>query len=900
MPRRYYLSDDSEEFIRFAGWATTMTVAGLAALINNLRPRANAYTPALPDDPRQVAWYEGAPKLDWTQAKPPKLSIPKLGKLEDLKNVRVNWAKEDRPQIVPRDEGKAPFTYPNVIGDARIYRIFPNKLPLDTASSRALLETVLMACPRLTFEIVADGHATFFQISDLEGRYPENVILEAIRSKYQSSQVEIVEQAVEARQYPFFRQLVTFGLVNEYAAPIPYYGDLTTYDPLVSIVQRMDFLNPELEERLTYQLFVLTPTIEAQNRAGKRLMDGRVRPSSGFFEKDDPLSGFDPKLIETKLAGPLYHCFLAVTAESQKQERLAELVQLAQDVQLIKTQRHNGLQIVGHPNMVHTVNDENEASIPWFQSLLTLLVRGEKSEWRRFLLVLTPQEMASLWHLPHEGFLAQKMVWASHTLPTELTGSAASEQGDERVCIGDTTVSGKRTPVYLIPQDRESHVFIAGKTKTGKSTLIHNLVHQDIAAGRGVAVLDPHGQLVDAILARSIPPERQKDVLVLECGRADLPVPLNPFRIPTGVSFSSASDTLYWVIRKIYQDIWLEGRTDMVMRNVIEALLTDPEATPMDIDRLFFDDAYRAASIKRMEAYDEVSLETIRYWREFGKRSAGEKREIADPIRNRRGALLGKRLLEYMTCHPNALHFGQLIAGRKIILINLSGNDIRSTAANLGAIFLSSFFLAAESLGYLSAGAAPRMHVYVDEVERFVTTPLPDMFSQARKFGLSLSLASQFLKQLSEDVLEGIFGNVGTELLFEVGPLDLSVLKPLVQPEIDADDLLKLGLHRMVVKTRADGKNVPAFVVDTRSQPEAVGPAYALPDYVTGYGFLPKADVQAWLTKRYAAPQTPEAEAEVPVEKPSKKPAKRTVHRKAKTNPPPPKPKKKGKVTDFE
>lgn len=329
---------------------------------------------------------------------------------------------------------------------------------------------------------------------------------------------------------------------------------------------------------------------------------------------------------------------------------------------------------------------------------LNALVQHQQPEWRQLLMVLSPKELASLWHVPHEDFTTHRIVWAGARVPEALTKPPKDEA--QAVCMGTAVSRGQDTPVYLARTDRAFHHFIVGKTGMGKSTLIHNLVAQDIAAGCGVAVIDPHGKLIEDILA-TIPTTRADEVVLLNCGQTDYPVPLNPFRMGKDISHDTAFTYLYWVLRKIYEGIWLEGRTDLVMQNVLQALLCDPEATPLDIERLFTEESYRAKIVHLMEDSDDASLATLRYWREFGNRSAGDRTQLAQPILHRTGAFLGNRALEYMTCHPHSLDFPSLVRENKIVLINLSGNAIRSEIGGLGAIFLAGFYLASELLGYI-------------------------------------------------------------------------------------------------------------------------------------------------------------------------------------------------------
>jgi hypothetical protein len=374
---------------------------------------------------------------------------------------------------------------------------------------------------------------------------------------------------------------------------------------------------------------------------------------------------------------------------------------------------------------------------------------------------------------------------------------------------------------------------------------------------------------VDDLLARSISKARRGDVVLLDCGRDDYPVPLNPFRVPQGVKFASAFNALYWVTRKIYQDIWLDGQTDMVMRNVIQALLCDPEATPLDIRRLFMVDSYRKHVLDLMQKHDRVSLDTIEYWSEFDARSMGDKRETAKPVFNRTRAFLGNRTLELMTCHPKGLNFQEFIRERKIVLIRLSGEEIIHEAGGLGAMFLGNFYLASEALGYLADGEPPRYSLYIDEAERFITSPLPDMFAQSRKFGLALTLSCQFLDQLSSETYQAIVGSVGTHFLFEVGIKDADTLAPLVAPEIEAEALTKLGFYRMAVRTRASGKTVPPFVVSTHAAP----PVRATPDDAEAVASdrMKGEAVRAWIIDRLKEKKPEETSAE-PLQPPPSKP----------------------------
>ncbi|MBI1258519.1 MAG: hypothetical protein GC204_13710 [Chloroflexi bacterium] len=878
MRRRYYRDDDAA-IAEFVAWSMILTGKGLMEVVKWLT-RPGAYTPYSPDEPRQVSGLlEHVPKIDWSQAGLPKVDAGSLKRFkgvrslkdlkaaaqnlsDDLKSVQVSWSPGDRPQLIPRPEVAHPFFFPQVVGEPRAYRITPVMAEANPQASVDLMRDLMAATPRLTFEIVGDGKETVWQIVDYEGRYPSQMITDHIRTHHAGAVVEQVDPTVlPARQYPFFRQLLVFGLTNEYAAPLPFWGEVKGSDSLATLTRRMDFLDPVQEERVQYQLFSFTFSEEAGNRAGKRLLRGTVRPTSGIIEdKSDPLSGFDLELLNAKLANPLYHTFVAVTVESRDEKRLDEIAQVAHDVMRVHLPRYNGMTLVGSPSLKHPVDSEEFATIAWFETLLTAMVKSYQPEWRRILSVLSPPEMATLWHLPDETYTGEKIVWASSAIPKELI--ATDFKPTQQLLIGDVITTGKTTPIALPLADRVYHQTIVGKTGVGKSTLLLNLIHQDIAAGRGVAVIDPHGKLIDDILTTSVPPKRAKDVVLLDCGRSDFPVPLNPFRIPEGVSFASAFNYVYWAMRKIYESIWQEGQTDRVMRHVIEALLCDPEATPLDIRRLFADDAYRAKLVEMMEDNDDVSFDTVDFWQDFDERSEGGIREMARPILNRTSAFVGRRTLELMTCHPKSLNFQAFIRDKKIVLINLSGDEIVNEVGSLGALFVSGFYLASEALGYVADGQPPRYVLAIDEVERFMTTPLGDLFSQARKMGLSLTIANQYLDQLSKATLQAITGTVGTQFLFELGLNDAQTFRPLVEPEMAWEELLHLGVYRMAVKTRAEGRTLPALVVATRPKPKESKTPYVradtVPDRMNGK------DVRAWIRTRRSPKKNPDDETNKP------------------------------------
>lgn len=860
MSRRYY--NDDRIYGEFAGWAIVLAGTALSAVAKALRLKSEKYRPVAPDDPHHIGRFEGffdGMGVDWSGFKLPQIDIT------NLTSPQVAWDKGDRPRLVKREMGES-FAFPRVIGKPATYSIAVPKEPFSPVSSVQLVSALAQRCPRLSYEIVADGNSIAWQIADYEGNYSEATIIETINAQVPGAVVTVSDPlAEEKRQYPFYRQLISFGLLNDYAAPLPFFSDLEKADPVQIMANRMNLLRPELEERVKYQLLVFVSSPDAIDRSTKRLVEGIIKPISGLYKRDDPYSGFDPKRLNTKLDSPLYHCFLAITLESREEERLLDLAGIANDLGQFALPQHNRIHVTGSPDLRRAIPSSDHASIPWFEGLLTGLVQSKRDEWRQLLMVLSPQEMAGLWHLPNENFTASRIAWATRLVPPELTTEDANH-----IVIGDTTGPGPRKSIAIAAVDRTYHHYIAGKTGMGKSTLLHNLIHQDIAAGHGIALIDPHGQLTEAILSHSILDERRGDVVLLMGNNSEAPIPLNPLRVPPGITREGAFAMVYWTMRKIYESIWHQGQMDITMRHVLSALLTDPEATPLDIERLFSDPAYRKKLVTSMMESEDTSFATIQFWQRFNKQSEAEHRELARPILNRTSAFLGNGQLELITCHPNTLDFASFIREKKIVLINLAGDAIKSEVGSLGAIIMSAFFLASEKLGFQDGNLPPRFYLYADELEQFVTGPLDDIFSQARKFGLSLTLAHQYLGQMSASTLESIVGNVGNRFIFEIGDKDVPAFAPVFEPDIPRAQLLNLGMGNIAVKTRAQGKTLPAFIARTRPMPNTVGHPMTIADAPAITGLLPKREVRAWLNKRYA----PQEEPEKPTKR--KPPAKRT------------------------
>jgi type IV secretory pathway TraG/TraD family ATPase VirD4 len=350
-------------------------------------------------------------------------------------------------------------------------------------------------------------------------------------------------------------------------------------------------------------------------------------------------------------------------------------------------------------------------------------------------------------------------------------------------------------------EDRFSHVYIIGKTGTGKSTLIETMARQDLDSGNGFALIDPHGDLVERI-ARAVPGNRQEDVVYLNAADPSQPYGYNPLRRVRQDRIALAASGLMEVFNKMWPEAW-GVRMEHILRNVLMALLEQPEATLHDVLRLISDSKYRksiAASLHNRTVRTFLEKEFERFT--FGYRADG----IA-PIQNKVGAFLADPLLNRILTAPEQdLHIRQVMDEGKVLLVNLAKGRIGEDSSSLlGGLLVTTIGLAGYSRADLDPARRRDFFVYVDEFQSFTTLALANMLSEMRKYRLGFTVAHQYLHQLEPDVRHAILGNAGTIIAFRVGAEDAPYLAREFNEVFDETDLLQLPNHRIYLKLMIDG-----------------------------------------------------------------------------------------------
>jgi TraM recognition site of TraD and TraG len=359
-----------------------------------------------------------------------------------------------------------------------------------------------------------------------------------------------------------------------------------------------------------------------------------------------------------------------------------------------------------------------------------------------------------------------------------------------------------RNRLFGIKQvDRLSHVYMIGKTGVGKSTLIETLALQDLFAGRGFALIDPHGDLVEGIAAR-VTDDQKKRVVYLDATDPTQPYGYNPLRRVRDDKIPLAVSGLLETLEKLWPDAW-GVRMEHVLRSSLYALLERDDSTLPDILRLYADKEFRAGVVRG------IRNETVkRFWEdEFEHYPARLRADACAPIQNKLGALLSDPTLFRILVEPEIdVGFRSLMDEGGVLLVNVSKGRLgEESALLLGSLVVSTLGLAAFSRGEQPAETRKPFVVYLDEFQNFTTLMLANMMSELRKYGVGLTLAHQYFHQLEPDIRHAVLGNAATIISFRVGPEDAFLLAQEFQPKFGVEDLINLPNYDIYLKLMIDG-----------------------------------------------------------------------------------------------
>lgn len=388
---------------------------------------------------------------------------------------------------------------------------------------------------------------------------------------------------------------------------------------------------------------------------------------------------------------------------------------------------------------------------------------------------------------------------------------------DAVTVLGETNFRNRHRMFGIKTDDRRRHVYVIGKTGVGKTNFIATQVVQDIADGKGLALVDPHGDVADHILD-FVPKHRVNDVVYFDPSDAERPIAFNVLETvdPSHPSFTQeknlVSSGLVGVFKKIWADSW-GPRLEYILRNTILALLDNPGNTLLGIPRLYVDKAYRKRIVENIK--DPV---VKGFWvDEFANYNDRFRAEAISPIQNKVGQFLSSSVIRNIVGQPKStIDLGSIMNEGKILIMNLSKGKVgEDNASLLGAMMITKIQLAAMDRAKIPEEERKDFYLYVDEFQNFATESFAVILSEARKYRLSLILAHQYIAQMAEEVRDAVFGNLGTIIVFRVGALDAEYLEPEFMPVFNQTDMVNLPNYNAYIKLMIDGMTSRPFSMAT-------------------------------------------------------------------------------------
>lgn len=440
-------------------------------------------------------------------------------------------------------------------------------------------------------------------------------------------------------------------------------------------------------------------------------------------------------------------------------------------------------------------------------------------------MVLNAEELASLYHFPLPTAETPNIRWLA-----ARRAAAPTNIPTEGLTLGVNTYRGVDTTIRIKTDDRRRHVYIIGKSGTGKSVLLQNMVIQDVREGRGVCVVDPHGDLVEAVLA-NVPASRADDVIVFDPSDTERPLGLNMLEYRDEAQKDFAVQEMIAIFYKLFPPEMVGPMFEHNMRNVMLTLMADQEfpGTIADIPRMFTDTGFQKYKVQKLQ--DPV---VRAFWeKEMAKTSDFHKSEMLGYLISKVGRFVENEMMRNIIGQPKSgFDFREVMDKGKILLVNLSkGKTGEVNSSLLGLIVVSKLQMAALARAELPEAERKDFYLYIDEFQNFITDSISTILSEARKYRLDLTFAHQYLGQLVQPgndnkIRDAVLGTTGTTIAFKIGVEDADVMAKEFAPVFSSFDLINIEQYNAYVKLLIDNAASRPFNMRTLP-PLPLNPALA-------------------------------------------------------------------------
>jgi type IV secretory pathway VirB4 component len=442
--------------------------------------------------------------------------------------------------------------------------------------------------------------------------------------------------------------------------------------------------------------------------------------------------------------------------------------------------------------------------------------------------IFSDKELATIWHMPGAKLAGIKNIsWGKRQKgepPQNLPNAreATEEEKKEIVWIGKTDFKNQEVIFGIKKKDRFKHMYVIGKTGTGKSTLLQNMIIGDMRNKEGLCVIDPHGEFAETIL-EFVPSYRINDVVYLDPSDLEHPFRLNPFELGTVNAADLTGQRelvaagIVGIFKKLFAHSW-GPRLEYILRNVILTLIQFRDATFLYVPELLTNERIRTAIVSKLQ--DPVLKS---FWeQEFNGMTDKLRAESISPILNKVGQFISSQFTRSVIGSPkSSISLEEIMNQGKILILNLSQGKIgEDNTALLGAMFITKIQIAAMNRAWQQAHERKDFFLYVDEFQNFATNAFIKILSEARKYRLGLIMANQYTAQLNEDIRDSVFGNVGTLVSFAVSALDATYLAREFGNIYTEEDLVSLDNYQIITKLNIDNQTCLPFSAKTLPLPE--------------------------------------------------------------------------------
>ena len=716
---------------------------------------------------------------------------------------------------VPRTNDKKELAAEQML--ASLHGILRSKKELRSSGSlqeHISLEVAAIS-QRLRFYIWAPKQLQAFVEGQIYAQYPT---------------VQIFEQEEDYSQRRLHQSVIhssDLTLTDNETLPIKTFPNFEV-DPLAAITATLAKLDKE-DEEMWIQL-IARPISDDWHKRGQKMVD-RIKRGGGIFGGGGSTVGYAAQMFGALSKPPEAGAEVAGAPAELSERNKSRITAIQEKSTKLGYQVKIRILYAGHDQ--HTARLRMQALVGAFKQFNTTNLNGfevknqsfdrdKQLEYQtRFFIdhgyILNIEELASIFHLPHTTVETPNIVWATTKTaepPPNIPVHAAGNERDISL-FGVTNFRGDNTVFGLNREDRGRHVYLLGQTGTGKSGALELLTLSDIYYDQGFAVVDPHGDYAQNVLS-FIPPRRVDDVVYFNPADSDYPIGFNPLEVGDPSLKGHVSSELVGVLKRLFAESW-GPRLEYILRYTLLALLDFPNSTMLDITRMLTDRKFRDEVITYID--DPV---VKNFWiTEFASWNDRFATEAVAPVLNKVGAFTANPMVRNIIGQPKStFNLRQIMDQGKILIVNLSrGLMGEDNAGILGAMMVTKIQLSAMGRANVPQEQRRPFYLYVDEFQNFATDSFAVILSEARKYNLFLTVANQYISQMSEPVRDAVFGNVGTIITFRVSPDDAPFLKKYFEPQFEETDLIAQHSRYFVITMMINGEKAPPFSAKTLNLP---------------------------------------------------------------------------------